>query len=66
MVFLGDSSKQKFPNQTQMSVSEILNVGLADGVDRVSVKRIHYLPPTQRSVSQILTSEFDKMSHQSA
>ena len=46
-------------NQTQTLVLEILNVGSA--ADRDSVNRIYLLSeaPTQRSVSQILTSEFD-------
>ena len=44
-------------NQIQTSVLKILNVGSA--ADRDNKKTIHYQPPTQRSVSHILTSEFD-------
>ena len=44
-------------DQIQTSVSKILNVGSA--ADRNSKKTIHYQLPTQRSVSHILTSEFD-------
>ena len=43
--------------QTQMSASEILNVGSA--ADHIFLLYCPYQPPTQRSVSPILTSKFD-------